>query len=650
MMSAVAPLLLNACLTERLNSGLSPKVKRLVANAVFEVVLEKQTNDQAVYERELNWEVVPYTIRSDKYYSIGTAFAISPTELATAFHVINLGNKSMVYQHYYIRDSHGEVFEVDKITGGSSERDFLIFTVKNRVFSEYFNFKPNFNLNEPVLSIGNALGEGIIVRSGMVLGTLAEPESGRWHLLKSSADGNPGNSGGPLVTPKGDVIGLVTSLRDNILYSTPARVILDYQRATLNYRVKPSYAHLILSNTLIKHFEIDIELPKPYKDTQEIIVDAYRAHYVATMNELFDAAPAYLTGPNNAYLLSSTMSSVFPQIDFVDRNDNNWKLSRLDVKSINFADDGRLLYSTVSDFNFFKIIRPKSTPLAKLDTDPHFVLDTILQNWRTERTLWRNDKYRILSLGKPTETGTIQDNLGRIWITAYWVIGFDDRVLLMYILPLPGGPVAITTIQASGELFVYQWDLTKLCDHIHVPYSSTFEEWDDFLTFQNYRPTFLRDFKYSWEQNKGAIGFATQELRLSAGSDVFTWTNLSELFLLPAYFKRREKIEFGITKVILNRNNRGNDYAVITRNLKPDQRLGVDYRDEWEDLLAEKFPFNGKAALSPKDNNGSMGAVLTSNAESNDERWTLYMTLENPTETELTEKFDRLKAKIGITQ
>jgi len=74
---------------------LPPATLSLVQNAVFEVVWEKPVEDPVVYEKNLNWDLVPYKIRNDKYYSIGTAFAISQTELITAFHVINLGFNSM---------------------------------------------------------------------------------------------------------------------------------------------------------------------------------------------------------------------------------------------------------------------------------------------------------------------------------------------------------------------------------------------------------------------------------------------------------------------------------------------------------------------------------------------------------------------------
>jgi S1-C subfamily serine protease len=201
----------------RETAGMPAELMRLVNSAVFVVVVEKPQTDATVYERELDWEMVPYVIRTDKYYSIGTAFAISSTELITAFHVIDLGVKSMVQNRYFVRDSGGKVFEVDQITSGSNERDFLVFTVKDRTFPQYFKFDEHFETGESVFSIGNAFGQGIVMRDGLILGTAPENEAGRWKRLKSSADVNPGNSGGPLVTRSGKVVSLVTHKADNIL-------------------------------------------------------------------------------------------------------------------------------------------------------------------------------------------------------------------------------------------------------------------------------------------------------------------------------------------------------------------------------------------------------------------------------------------------
>jgi len=627
---------------------LSPNTLSLVQNAVFEVVLEKPAEDPTVYEKELNWNLVPYVIRNDKYYSIGTAFAVSQTELVTAFHVINLGYESMVFGKYNIRDSKGNVYEVDQITGGSNEKDYLIFTVKGKTFNEFFELEKKFKTGDAVLSIGNALGEGVVVRNGLVLGTVPEEDSGRWNLLKSSADGNPGNSGGPLVTPDGKVVGVVSSLKENILYSVPSEVVLGGSRSELPYRQKSRVGHLILSNKLNSTFESKAKLPDAYTKVRKSLCEAYNDFYDNAMTNLFKEAPEYLTGPNNAYLLNSSLSSIFPEVSFVDPNDDNWKLSGLDKKNYTLDDDGRLYHASVSGIDFYKIKRPLSVSIEKICSDPKYIMDLILRNIRTDRSLWGSDKYRILSYGEPSSRGSFKDSFGRTWLTAYWVIAFEDEVQIMYILPQPNGPSIISTKQDSSLLHVYEWDLRKTCDHLFSAYDGSLEELGDFITLIQFIPEFLKDIRFDWKRGEQSFSFSSGPLAVSSNKQVFDWNARSELFLAPSWYKISGKLEFGIRKIILTGDQRGKEFIVFYRNIKPDPKLGTNAMENWNDLVKEKPPFDEKPVISPKDNTGFVGAIIKARRPNPDVLFSLYLSMENPqNEENLNSRFGALKTGIS---
>jgi len=628
---------------------LSASTFKLVQNAVFEVVIEKPVEDPTVYEKKLNWDRVPFVIRNDKYYSIGTAFAVSPTELVTAFHVINLGFESMVFSKYHIRDSHGNVYEVDQVTGGSNEKDYLIFTLKGKTFNEFFQFEKKFKTGDTVFSIGNALGEGVVVRNGLILGTIPEEDSGRWNLLKSSADGNPGNSGGPLVTQDGKVVGVVCSLRENILYSLPSEVILDGSRSELPYRQKSRVGHLLLANQLNDVFEFHARLPDTYTGIRKSICDTYNAHYDNSMKTLFKEAPEYLSGPNNAYLLDSSPSSIFPEVSFVDPNDDNWKLSTLEKKNYSLDDDGRLYHASVSNINFYKVKRPLSVSVEKICTDPIYIMDLILRNIRTDRSLWGNDKYRILSYGEPSSRGSFRDALGRTWITAYWLIGFEDEIQIMYILPLPNGPVIVSTRQDSVLFQIYEWDLRKICDHLFAAYDGSFEEWGNFIALKQYIPDFLKDIRFDWKSREQSFSFSSGPLSIGSDKQVFDWNARSELFLSHSWYKISGKLEFGIRKASLYGDQRGKEYAVFYRNIKPDPKLGTNAMESWNDLVAGKYPFDEKPVLSPKDNTGFMGAILKARRPNPDVLFSLYFSIENPqNEENLSRRFGALKTGVYV--
>jgi len=647
------PFLFTTCLSSSLDSGfnrLSARTLNLVRNAVFEVVIEKPEEDSVVYDRELNWDNVPFAIRNDKYHSIGTAFAISKTELITAFHVVNLGFESLVHKKYFIRDSEGSIYEINQITGGCNERDFLIFNVNGRTFDSFFTFERNYKIGDPVFSIGNALGEGIVVRNGLVLGTVPEGDSGRWDMLKSSADGNPGNSGGPLVTPNGRVVALVTALRDNILYSVPADTILSENRSALHYRNKMRFGHLLLVNELDYTIETTVSLPNTYTGVREKIRTFYRENYDVAMNKLFDEAPIYLKGSNNAHILYSSLSSSFPEISFVDRNDDNWKLSNLNARSTNLGNDGQLRHINISGYHFYKIKKPANVSLIE-SVNVKNVMDLILQNLRTERNLWGNDKYRILSYGEPFFTGSFDDALGRTWISAYWLVGYNDSVQIMFILPMPDGPVVISTAQSSTFLEDYQWDLRKICDHLFAAYLASFNNWIDFLSLEGIAPDYLQDFRFRWNNDARSFSLNYKNIRINTDANVFDWTGSSELFLAPSWYKINDNLVFGIRKFIFNKDSRGKDFFNISLNIKPDQKLGSSIMNNWNDLAQKKFPFDGSSTISARDNNGSVGVILDTGSFKTDSLYSLYFSMENPVNEEnLNLRFNALRQGIFITE
>jgi S1-C subfamily serine protease len=78
-----------------------------------------------------------------------------------------------------------------------------------------------------VVAVGFPFGIGPSVSSGVVSGLEREfraPDGERTlkHLIQFDAAANPGNSGGPLVTQRGEVVGIVTA----ILNPTPARTFI----------------------------------------------------------------------------------------------------------------------------------------------------------------------------------------------------------------------------------------------------------------------------------------------------------------------------------------------------------------------------------------------------------------------------------------
>jgi len=631
---------------------ISAEMLKLAHDAVFEVVLEKPVDDPIVYEKNINWDLVPFTMRNDKYHSIGTAFAISKTELMTAFHVIEAIEDG--YDKYFVRDSQGSVYEVDMITGGSKEKDYLIFTIKDKTFNNFFQFERKFNIGDLVFSIGNALGEGIVVRDGLVLGTAPEEYFGSWNRLKTSASGSPGNSGGPIVTPNGKVVAILTSRRDNIIYSTPVDVILKDDRSVLLYKTKKQYNHILLANMVSNFFETQISLPDTYSNVSRIFREAYSKHYIDSMTALFEEAPEYLGETNSEYLLNGGNSlsgrSGGLLVSYVDSDDDKWKLRRPLYSPDTLGDDGKIYHANLYYYGFhlYKIVKPNSVTLEKICTDPKYIMDLILKNKRTERRIW-DEKYRILSYGEPTSTGIFRDSLGRTWITANWRIGYDFTVLIMYILPMPDGPVILTTKQDIASFQEYNWDLQKTCDHIFPAYGASFDEWDNFFALTQYIPDFLRDMRFNWNSKEQSFSLNSGYISINTDKQVFDWHDKSELYLYPAWYKQDNKLEFGILKVSLLVDQREKERIIVMRNIKPDPILGTNSFEHWNDLKLEKFPYNENPVISKENNNGFIGSIIKAKQPDPVVCISLYLGMEEPkSEEDLSRRLNVFKKGIII--
>jgi len=229
--------------------------------------------------------LIPYNIRVDKYYSIGTAFAVSPTELLTAFHVLDLKTDSLIYKDFYIRDTQGNVYEIDKILAFDSHRDFIRLTVKNKTFTKYLKLKEEYVVGDTVYAVGNAYGEGIVMRQGELIGTYPEPEDNRFKLLKSSSDVNFGNSGGPLVDDDADVVGIVIQRKDNIAYSLPVSEVSKTGNRGV-FHVKMNFGFTLLpEKTIVKDFDDELQLPMGYKEIKKTFNQRFKNFYTDTMDQ-----------------------------------------------------------------------------------------------------------------------------------------------------------------------------------------------------------------------------------------------------------------------------------------------------------------------------------------------------------------------------
>lgn len=583
------------CLTTKndLNPTEIPHEKRnLVYNACFEIVVKKSNSDSLTYERELPWHLLPYNVRRDNYYSIGTAFAISRTELLTAFHVLKLSVNSLIFTDFYIRDSLGNVFEIDKITGFSQAKDYVKFTTKKKEFDEWFTLVKSYSINEIVYSAGNAYGEGIILRRGNLIGVIPEEENGNWNKLRSSSDVNSGNSGGPLLNIDGDVIGIVIEKKDNIAYSLPISEYLNDEKNVGSFHMRQQFGFgLFPETTDVENFDYTIKLPQSYKQVKSQAQKRYTEYSNKKMEQLFfdNRDEIFPFGESSLEALYNNTSSIMPQVIFKNNTDKTWNISAIKVENSKLRDNGVLNYADVIDSSMLLYVeKPDTIGLKELNSQPKVLMDLILEGINFPRVVG-NQEVRITSLGYPFSVGTITDNYNRTWLISKWIIEFSDVVIITYSLPTPEGSIILLQSVNSAYLESYQYSSDKMLNFLDISFYGNYKEWKEYLSLKELIPPSLSEITINKSSN--GIEFRSKNLELISHNSIIKASDDTIITLDYDIFTSNGKIVWDIRRVVFSEITSDN-FLLLYKSLRPDIKLRDFFHNEWSNTIATRHPFN----------------------------------------------------------
>jgi S1-C subfamily serine protease len=155
---------------------------------------------------------------------IGTGFLLSQRLVATVDHVVNGEQRIALKQN-------GRIVATGTVIGADPARDVALVRTSKPIHGHLFELATRApELGEDVAAIGFPLGLPLTVTRGSVSGsdrTIPIEGIKRRSLIQTDAAVNPGNSGGPLITDSGTVVGLVdlgTTQANGLAFAVSAHV------------------------------------------------------------------------------------------------------------------------------------------------------------------------------------------------------------------------------------------------------------------------------------------------------------------------------------------------------------------------------------------------------------------------------------------
>jgi S1-C subfamily serine protease len=573
----------------------TPEMQKAAAAATFEVVVRKVEPDPLSYERPLPLELIPYVLRNDKYWSVGTAFALGPDTYVSAAHVL-LGAVGSQFGAPSLRDAAGHVYAVNRILKFSLQEDFAVFTVAGAPPATPLPIAPDPRLNEVVYAVGNALGEGVVMRDGLLTSETPEDQEGRWKWLRFSAAVSPGNSGGPLLDADGKVIGVVRakSANENLNYALPISRVQDataeQAEFDLRYSIKlPNARHTEVA-TLKEHFD----LPKSFAEFSQSYLDmTLRTDRRDLLQLQTSMADSLFPKGDSTKLLATVYDSPLPT--FIQQAaDDSWDALAADnVFTKDLPGNGLISVGTSLSMWVFRVRRPAGASDDTFYRDPKHFTDLLLQGLKLPRTIG-DQSIRITSLGNAQRERVVDDQFGRHWQMTAWPLGYVDVYLLCFALPVPEGYVGIAAAAPATQLDLFINRVTWMLNEVEVNYSGTLDQWKAFLARRDMRPKLFDDIKVEFDSNHG-LHYESPRLTMQLPADLIEDPAHGTLEMNTSYVLSNGKLRWDAGALYYYKDQARHSWIGLERHVRPADDTAGELLETWKRMSVRGPGFNGTA-------------------------------------------------------
>jgi serine protease Do len=568
----------------------------LASRSTFEVVVPKKENDALKYERPLPLELLSFTERNDKYWSIGTAFAIDTNTFVSAGHVL-LSAVGGAMGDPLLRDAAGKLYAVDKILRFSLHEDLVVFSVKNPPAAQSLTTNEQPALGAAVYAVGNALGEGIVIRDGLLTSQTPEEQDGRWKWLRFSAAASPGNSGGPLLDEEGRVIGVITakSPNENLNYALPIVQVRNASIRQATIDTRESFGLPILRNQRVALFQEQFTLPATWEKFSTTLIDLRHAFYLKNQAALLKEQVGQIPPNGKSARLLATLDRAMDVALISQLDDDHWGLKAgANEQETELPDDGKLWISGVHNAMAFRLQRNPKSADATFYRNPTGLMDKLLLGLKLPRDIGAQS-IRITSMGAPQRTQQHTDRFGRVWQEWAWSFGFSDLQLLVHALPTPEGYVGLMHYATASNSRSAEAELRLLGDYLHVYYGGSVRQWRALLAERELCPPLLSGAAIQHDAQKG-LSMRLPAADVAVPRSVVALNDESQVMVFMGYSVRDRQLVAELRGFTALEKKDDSSFVGVWAQPKPADDAGTKLTERWDNMVNRRKEFTGESS------------------------------------------------------
>jgi serine protease Do len=574
-------------------AAVTPELQHAIRVATFEVVMKKPEKDSVSYEKPLPLDLLPFIERNDAYQSIGTAFALGNNTYVTAAHVIGAGIAGQ-YGMPSLRRSDGTVFAIDRILQFSQHEDFVVFSLLNDPAPVGFAVNRAPKLDDPVLAVGNALGEGIVIRDGLFTSETAEEQDGLWKWIRFSAAASPGNSGGPLLDSDGKVIGVVIgkSPNENLNYSLPIGRVLDAEHAKARFDQRELVSLPFLHGTYTYSFKDGFNLPLNWPDFVKAVQALIARHNDDARTLLLNtyASTLFPKGEGSEALLFDAEANGFRPRVIVQQADGIWSALEPPYTTTDLPGDGSVSVTAAATGAILRLVRSDSAADDAFYGDSKAFMDLALKALNLRRQVG-SDQVRVTSLGAAQSDTVYVDPYGRRWQERVWAVPYMNFYLVALLLPTPDGYAGFVEYAPSAALHEALDRGRLVVGQVDISYTGTLAQWRSYLRRRALLPAGLSDVKL---EPTPKWTLRSRRFVSAVPPEVLSISDKSQLSLTMGFMKDGPKVSWEIKEAWWNRDDRKIAAVGVWRRERPPSSAKLELRNKFASMRDRRSPYDGE--------------------------------------------------------